>query len=157
MATYILVEGPDGAGKSTLVKNLKEQFGDRAVCYHFGVPADHTKQYNLYADTILKHENTNAVVIFDRGWYSDRVYAPIMRHREEMSRKQAKELDKIVKVTGGGVILYCTADIDTLWDRCQQRGETYIENKEQLLLISKTYDFMLMFSELPVVKYDTSI
>ena len=152
MSKIIIIDGPDGAGKTTLMKKLLEQFPEAAFV-HFGVPADYTKQYAVYADTIL---NIKAdVVIMDRSWYSDRVYGPIMRNREEMTLMQSQTLDRIVQLNGGGMVIYCTAPIEVLWQRCQARGETYIENIEQLDNIRMAYETVMHTSELPVVRFDT--
>ena len=43
----VIVEGPDGAGKTTLIDQLKQ--GSRDVIYHhFGAPANDEEAFNYY-------------------------------------------------------------------------------------------------------------
>jgi len=155
MAAYIIIEGPDGAGKTTLIEKLLATYSD-AKYLHFGVPDDYTKQFDIYRHAIAENQH-HSVVIFDRCWYSDRVYAPVMRQREEMSAAQVQMLEGIVQTYGGGMIIYLTARTNTLWERCTARGETYIQSTEQLGLISEKYGEVMQEVGLPMVIMHTDI
>lgn len=158
MANFFIVEGPDGAGKTTLVQHLQRVHTD-AVVLHFGAPVDveAAKNYwKTYAAAITKYAAENKTVIFDRSWLSDMVYGPIMRGREEMPLEQAEMLNALVIAAGGGVVIYCTASQSTLWRRCKARGEDYIKDAETLSRIAKAYgDIMHNVKYLPVIRYDT--
>ena len=152
---FIIVEGPDGAGKSTLVDQLIRQF-PFATRLHFGAPTDDKPRYQVYHKEILRASRISMVTIMDRSWYSDLVYAPIMRGQTELTIAEAHDLDRTVRMAGGGLIVYCTADIDLLWSRCQSRGETYIPDKDTLERISIGYQTLMLTPLLPVIKHNTN-
>lgn len=158
---FIIVEGPDGAGKSTLIEKLEKQFNNtNSVCekLHFGVPEDPSKYYDIYTAAITQqYNNCVDVTIFDRCWYSDRVYGPVMRGKEEMPLTSAIELEQYITECGGGMIIYCDAPVEVLWARCRVRGETYITDIMQLNAIAELYKTVMSEATLPVVYYNTAL
>lgn len=119
---FILVEGPDGAGKTTLSKNLAEAFGYEYV--HFSYPKDEAEAkalFNTYLTFIQTHDNC----VVDRMFPSTMVYGAVLRGEPELTDSQH---DRLVIELGlkDAVILFCANDTDVLWQRCQERGEEYI-------------------------------
>lgn len=154
-----IIEGPDGAGKTTLVEQIKKSHMNAKVL-HFGAPQtpeEADNYYKVYAEAI-NAKRDDEVLIFDRSWYSDMVYGPVMRNRQEMTQEHADMLSAMVVACGGGIIIYCTAPIKVLWARCQRRGETYLQNQAQLQAISVGYSKVMAENVrfLPVVRYDTA-
>ena len=154
-----IIEGPDGAGKTTLVEQIKKSHMNAKVL-HFGAPQtpeEADNYYKVYAAAINAMRD-DEVLIFDRSWYSDMVYGPVMRSRQEMTQEHADMLSAMVVARGGGIIIYCTAPIKVLWARCQRRGETYLQNQAQLQAISVGYSRVMAENVrfLPVVRYDTA-
>lgn len=149
-----ILEGPDGAGKTTYKNILKEQF-PKAFDYHFSAPQPGDDQLDIYSTVLMQHKPEH-VLIFDRSWYSDRIYGPIVRHKMELPLTHVRALEALVKQHGGGIVFYLTANTRTLWSRCQKRGETYITSFEMLDEISKEYD-KVMEQEvgLPMFKVNT--
>ncbi len=155
-----IIEGPDGAGKTTLVEQIKKSHMNARVL-HFGAPATPEaadKYYEVYAKAISEKQ-PDEVLIFDRSWYSDMVYGPVMRGRLEMTQAHADMLSAMVVANGGGIVVYCTAPIKVLWARCTRRGEAYITTREKLVDIAKGYAEVMKHNVrfLPVVRYDTSV
>lgn len=146
-----IIEGPDGAGKSTLAKYIAGTTG--AEILHFGKPAnvkEFIQQIEDYKQIMMNRDN----IVLDRSWLSDRVYAEIFKDREwETTKAQSDELLELGN--GKAVVYFCNADIETLWRRCNVRGETYVKNFDQLLRIRAAYmNLMPTVSEhLPVLNY----
>ena len=155
----IIVEGPDGAGKSTLIEGLLKSHPG-STYKHFSNPKTDEEAFGywkVYAQAIEDTDPTT-VTIFDRSWYSDVVYGPIFRNRLEMDPMHVKMLELMVQAHGGGFVIYCTAPINMLWSRCKKRGETYVLSKEKLAEVAKSYgNVMATQCGLPVVKHDTGV
>lgn len=153
MANYIIVEGPDGAGKTTLIEKLiKSHPGAKYL--HFGVPTTTSSRLAYYASAIKEFAKEHTVIM-DRCWYSDAVYAPIMRNKTEITSVEVESLEALIVMNGGGMVIWCTARPEILWKRCKTRGETYIQDIEQLDKIRIAYETVMTHATLPVVKFDT--
>ena len=154
----IIIEGPDGAGKTTYLEQLLKSIpGSKTM--HFTKPYTEEEAYNyykVYAGAIMAIKPAE-VMIFDRSWYSDLVYGPVMRGRVEMTQLHADMLDSLAIANGGGLVIYCTAPVRTLWSRCQKRGETHIPNIEKLEALHKAYENIMSEKHLlPIFRVDTS-
>lgn len=153
----IIVEGPDGAGKTTIIEQLMESHPG-SVYRHFSNPKTKEEADNywkVYAEAVSLADPAK-VHIFDRSWYSDVVYGPIFRGRLEMDPMHVKMLEALVKTHGGGFVIYCIAPLKTLWSRCKQRGETFVLSKDKLDEVSRSYAHVMATQcGLPVVRYDT--
>lgn len=114
----IIVEGPDGAGKTTLVNRLLEEFpqlqlGERAV-------ADRDKLY-----TVTRQDTHNALArailaskddrprIWDRLFYSEFVYAPIVGRSVEFRPSETSWIQRIIEASRFPVIL-CLPPLDVV-------------------------------------------
>lgn len=155
---FIIIEGPDGAGKTTLAKQLLRSHPNSKYL-HFSYPANEQEAQNywrVYAKALLQADSTK-VTILDRSWYSDMVYGPIMRGKLVMVPETVDILEQLLIKNGGGFVIYCTADVNTLWKRCQERGENYIKTIDKLRDIANKYEEVLSnYCKLPIIKYDTS-
>ena len=78
MRGIICVEGPDGAGKSTLVSNLLHEFNGVSL----KASAKWLDRMDVYHTALLNRAKKLArdrLVILDRWWPSEYIYAPIYR------------------------------------------------------------------------------
>lgn len=152
-----IIEGPDGAGKTTLAEQIKEANPGSKIL-HFGAPAtlEEAENYWMVYLAVLK-AHAGETVILDRSWYSDMVYGPIMRAREDMSIEHKEILEMTVRALGGGIVIYCTGVQKQLWSRCIARGENYIPNIDVHKSICSAYDDVMKGVKwLPVVRYNTT-
>lgn len=154
-----IVEGPDGAGKTTLVNKIIKA-NPNAIKLHFSKPETDAEAFNYWHTyyEAMKETEKSPVTIFDRSWYSDMVYGPVMRGREEMRQENAELLELVVMALGGGVIIYCTGDPKVLWQRCQKRGEEHVPSFTKLKELCNKYEQVMKTPKyLPVVRYDTTV
>lgn len=138
------------------MKKLKEQFKN-ANLLHFGVPEKPTEQLQMYTRKLIDASKKHPITIIDRCWYSDLIYAPIMRGTRELTVEEVYQLEKTVVKHGGGIVIYCTAPIKVLWERCNARGETYIPDIETLYDIAEDYEYIMRtVPRLPVIRFNTA-
>lgn len=151
----IMLDGPDGSGKSTFAKRMSETTG--APIIHNSAPKneyDTSTMYDRYVEMIDQHDNA----IIDRCWYAEIVYGNYLRNVSHISLSQMHELERLISKKTGGLIIHCTDDIETLWHRCSVRGEDLIEHKTDLNIIRDSYEGLMhnVKHELPVVRYELS-
>lgn len=154
----IILEGPDGAGKSTLAKKLVGSCN--AMYKAFDKPKTREEKrgmYDMYKEFIVGIP-TGTNVVMDRSWHSEQVYGPVMRDERNITYTHMKRLEELVVALHGGIIIHCTDSLDLLWDRCQARGEDYITSKETLKKIVEGYNVLLHYArhDLTVTKYEIS-
>lgn len=149
---FIIIEGPDGAGKTMLANKLRDQTG--YMLLHRSQPKteeEKAKMMDEYLQVIKSGKNC----IFDRAWYSEMVYGPVMRDASVIDYPQMYALEKSLAKCGA-IVIHCTAPANTLWKRCTTRGEDYIVDA---VTFKKIYDgYQALMYEVPhlvpVVTYE---
>lgn len=147
-----IIVGPDGSGKSTLAKALSKASGH--PIRHIDKPKNEEEReemYAMYRNEILTNDN----VIYDRFAHCEIAYGPIMRGASALTLKQLYNLERML-LEKGAIIIYCNADIHTLWSRLKERGETFIREKQTLLDIQRRYETLMKIKPhyIPVLEYE---
>lgn len=148
----IIIEGPDGAGKTTLANKLQKQTG--YMLLHRSQPKSEEEKAKMmaeYMDVLKSGKNC----IMDRCWYSEMVYGPVMRDAAVISYPQMYALERQL-ARAGGLVIHCTGSLQTLWKRCLTRGEDYIVDKDTFTKIYNGYDELMngVPHTVPVVTYE---
>jgi predicted ATPase len=125
----IILEGPDGSGKTTLAKKLVSQTGFKYI--HKSYPKTQEEMDNMTQD-YLDLINTGDNMIIDRSWYSEIVYGPILRSRSNVSQEQALMLEQAVATRGGLIIL-------ALWIISGTVAELEVKNLLKTTILLKKY------------------
>lgn len=139
---YIILEGPDCGGKSTLAKEL-ELRGYAVI--HTGPPGS-TPPYESYFSA-LQHLTTrvkagidNRPVVFDRFHLGERVYGKVLRENDRLGPVYHRMLDRIL-LGLGAVLVYCTTDEADMLKKWKQRNA---EGKE---LVTDSGVYQELFQE----------
>lgn len=146
----IIIEGPDGSGKTSLANQISEQTG-WPILHRDKPKTDEEKvaMYNNYMQIACSSRN----VIMDRSLYSELVYGPIMRDKSVISFYQMYTLERRM-ATSGAMIIYCTDKEAALWKRATKRGEGYITSRNDFKAICEAYDDLFSIPHLiPVTRY----
>lgn len=143
----IILEGPDGSGKTTLANKLTEDLG--VTRYHVGhVPG---KQFLRYLNIALdgpKH------VVFDRFHISEMVYSTLFRESPSLSIHQFFALEEVLTDMDARLI-HCTATNGTLVERHLARGDQDVKAL-RLAEQSAAFHYWTEASYLPTVTWTTS-
>ena len=164
----IILEGPDGAGKSTLAAKIAQVAisfvgveGVRKV--HADRPKPLEDYLAYFVDIITKACVDNIdILIFDRSWYSEIIYADTMHRTPTLDILAARSLDQLVRAHGDGFILFCDAADDVLVTRAfKERGEDFV-NELQLRYAAASYRELFTagsntYPQLPVLTLRTDV
>lgn len=149
----IIVEGPDGAGKTQLCKRLSSGTGWPIVHRSNPKTIDEMEEmFAMYSKALENKDNQ----IWDRGFYSEMAYGPIMRGKSYITEEMMSSLEIQLSKIPGSMVIFCGNDIDTLWERCQRRGETFISNKVTLMRIAMKFEKIERYMEhfIPVLHHE---
>ena len=143
----ILLEGPDGAGKSVLYKQLQNEFSSNFIR---SINRNDKGQYLWYK----QHIESPYVYFIDRGFISELVYRPIKDDREpNITLEEAGNL-----CSRHLFVIYCTNK--HAYDNMKLRGDDYIKNKNEHKQICTRYEEVITtidnFTNARVFYYDYS-
>ena len=140
----IIIEGPDAAGKTTLVKWIKENSSIGVQKSHY--PKINQLSYYLHSSTIY------GGYFQERYYLSEIVYPRFKKNREPMEDWK-QFLIEAALMQNGPVILYLRPEKETIIENLRSRGDDYI-SEEEVDDMLKWYDWAIKRSHIPVVTFD---
>lgn len=147
----ILVEGPDGSGKSTLIKNLLEQLNNakQFAC----VPRDWPIQKDSWNLLMYNISNEQNIAIIDRCFISELVYRCIKNDELcNISLIDALELLNKPHVK----TIYCHTN--NAYTFAKLRGENYVKTVEEASEIENMYKYLMLlfkrFTAAKIIEFD---
>ena len=147
----IIIEGPDGSGKSTLVSLLVKSLPNMHVIHSPGPAQTQGELFERLNDTL--HIGFRTRTLLDRiSCISEQVYGPVLRDRNFMEGTDF--LANIIK--SGVLIIYCRAPTETILNnhhpRIEEDASHIAEVRVNLRKIAEKYDDFM--SIVPHIKYD---
>lgn len=109
----IVVEGMDGSGKSTLVKQLVEHYGERAhlVPGYNRTPEPKSPMQKWWMEQLSVNPN-DKVVIHDRFFYPEFVYGPVLRGHINAEQSTVEYVRSFLRERA--FLIYCRPPIEVL-------------------------------------------
>jgi thymidylate kinase len=125
----LVVEGPDGAGKTTLARTLSQHYGFRIEgkdksdrSEPEGPPKRSAKERTWEALGFAVAAHT-PVVIYDRLFVSELIYGPIVRHKLEFGSRERYQCEIVMAALGIPFVL-CMPPKEIVLENLA-RGEQY--------------------------------
>ena len=130
MKMKVCLEGSDGAGKSTLVKHLQDNYNLKMI--HSSNLTENTLQYHL---DLIKEDN----VVLDRANLGEIVYPTIYNREPKMTWSDQTYFMNKCLLENVIYIIFYASDFNTLKDRLFKRGDTQqvLDNAEKINLAFK--------------------
>lgn len=144
----IIVEGPDGSGKSTLVKKLTElNYVEIKTIYRSN------NEYNIWKVLLKELTNSSINYVMDRCFISEWIYRCLKK-----DVKPTLSLQDILNLCNNTNFKFVFCKNDNAYKNAKKRGETYITSKKEHDTLCKYYDFvndtLCLFTECDVLVYD---
>jgi len=151
----VILEGPDGSGKSTLKEALIKH-------YNFIEPIPKTLPTHKTTETMCG-ENATALnlaiyngenVVLDRGWMSEDIYSKVFRRGPSRFSKTHKAMFERLALTAGVVVVLCDPGASTIIRNLSERGDEHIRDIETINSIINEYKHFDSLTSLPVIRYN---
>lgn len=154
----IVLEGCDGAGKSTIASELVRQFGEeKSTVWRKGpFPPDSDPWTEYVHPASGLYPCRDWLVVMDRWHIGELVYGPLLRGQSRLSAPQRDYIDAFLHHVGA-VMVYVTASSAEISRRLDDRGDDFIK-AAQVPAISLAYDrvFKSGRTHLTVKRHDTT-
>jgi thymidylate kinase len=155
----LLLEGPDGAGKTTLSEKLRQHFSDNKMVHivKHGPYKDVSPEHlcRIYFRGMSPALTFDDHVIMDRSWISEPIYGNVYRggaNRIDLPRRRMLERAALSR---GGIVIHCQPTFEACAKAFESRPEEeYLDNVKQLKEVYDEYEALPLLTSLPVVHYD---
>lgn len=131
----IVLEGPDGGGKSTLATALAERFaqepGTQSRVIHTGPPSDPSRcpfdEYEVALNDLMPEIlSPDHLVVLDRWHAGDPIYGPRYRGFSRLTPEGSMHVEMTLRSLGA-VRVMCLPNLDTVTERVRRDGDWYID------------------------------
>jgi hypothetical protein len=139
----IVLEGPDGSGKTTLAAALERLGYARA---HRGVPKPGLTPEGMmwtYLAPLLPARGSDGLRVFDRLHLGETVYGPVMRGGSQLTELGAALIDSYVEAIDGQVVVCLPPWRFVLANWLRTKKDQYVRTPRQLLRIYQGYQRLL--------------
>jgi thymidylate kinase len=151
MSRIIIVEGPDGAGKTTLIDKIEEralEFGSVEIINH-GAYLGESAIGHHYLKSIEMAASFNTVIM-DRSWISEPIYGHVMRGgKNRLPWNDYRFLCNKANEFKAQII-YCLPPMETCLAAWRSRREIeYVDDEEKMTNVYQLY--RASFSDMYIV------
>lgn len=139
MNKIVILEGPDGGGKTTLARYLEQHHGFKYI--HTGPPRgeDLLEEYGYQ---LWRATYDSQPVVFDRLYLGERIYGPVLRGYDGLGEYGFKLMRRLTK--GQGVYeVICLPPYETCFANWQKSHSDIVKNSHKFVEIYERYQTYL--------------
>ena len=131
----LVLEGPDGAGKTTLARHLVDTYGARYL--HGRVFNDCWKSHTAMLSLAAKW-STGGLVVLDRHWPSEAIYGPVFRGSSQYSPNE-RSLERVLLKHAALYVMVLPGDLAALERRFDARQRAGGEDFPTVTQVARRY------------------
>lgn len=155
--TCIIVEGPDGAGKTTLIGSLISMMN--ATCFHNGAyPGETVIVQHYLGQLCYSRMYPWKTAILDRSWYAEPIYGAAMRNgADRISLLERNDLENFARDLRAVMIL-CLPPFEVCrlaWAARATEGKEYLDQEAKLKMVYAGYE--KMNPGLPMMRFNYQV
>lgn len=105
MAKIVILEGPDGSGKTTLANKLHNTYNFNIV--KTGPPAPDSDTTVAYLDAIYAALSRPGHTVFDRLHLGEKIYGPLLRGIDSMGTDGFAVIQRVIASHGIRIVIAC--------------------------------------------------
>lgn len=149
----VILEGPDGGGKSTLAQELTEHLGAHYV--HLGsFPRVKRGLARLYVEAMMPALLGYRNVVMDRSWLSEPIYGQVFRAGQDRVGVASRRMLERLAMRCLTHVVLCRTQLERhLTTFRARRGEEMLEREDQLCAVHALYGADAL-TDLPVTLYN---
>jgi uracil-DNA glycosylase len=137
MNHVIILEGPDGGGKTTLANHLHDRYGYQVR--KTNQPAAGEDLFHSYTSSLLEALRCWRPTVFDRHYLGECVYGPIMRGEDRLGEMGRTLIERLCAARGVPVVLVMPTWKQLIENWKAKKGADYLKNQDQLNRVHNTY------------------
>lgn len=155
----VIVDGPDGAGKTTLVAAVERELvrlfpRDEVVLFHKRPPTAHPLAE--YVEPLLGYRPWQQThVVCDRWHWGEAIYPQVLERPTRLDGAVWRYTEMFLR-SRGALAVFPDVSASTLQERVRARGDDLV-TPEMLPRLSTAYRHVAMRSKLPVYRYSAHL
>lgn len=133
----VLLEGPDGAGKTTLAEHLCKKYDGHYVhrTWHKGMDV---WSHHSEALEIANERSANQLVVIDRLWPSEAIYGRVFR-KESDYKHNSRAMDRVL-LRFATINVLCVPPVEYVVDVHARKAREGLEMYSSVEQVAKLYD-----------------
>jgi deoxyadenosine/deoxycytidine kinase len=131
----IILEGPDGVGKTTLANALLANHTEEEMLIRHCGPLRRDPIDEYLHDLDWYSPGVTASCVYDRHYIGELIYGPLYRGGSRVGEREIGLIERKLNEVGA-MIVFLYNNVDTLRERNRAKGEDFLQDKDLESVVS---------------------